>query len=103
MPPVVLYKNYKNQQLFYQQKKHQHNIHNLNSDNDPQPFQSFNSLSKKYKILKTIGEGSFGMVKLAIHLPTMEKVAIKVIEKGKVRADWEVQMIKKEKFVLEKS
>ena len=30
---------------------------------------------------KTIGEGTFGKVKLAIHIPTNEKVAIKILDK----------------------
>jgi 5'-AMP-activated protein kinase catalytic alpha subunit len=34
-----------------------------------------------YTIMKTIGEGTFGKVKLGIHIPTQEKVAIKILEK----------------------
>ena len=34
-----------------------------------------------YEIIKTMGEGTFGKVKLAIHIPTNEKVAIKILEK----------------------
>ena len=35
-----------------------------------------------YIIKKTIGEGTFGKVKLGIHIPTNEKVAIKILEKN---------------------
>ncbi|KAI8586747.1 kinase-like domain-containing protein [Geranomyces variabilis] len=35
----------------------------------------------EYRIVKTIGEGSFGKVKLAVHLATGEQVAIKVMPK----------------------
>lgn len=34
-----------------------------------------------YILKKTIGEGTFGKVKLAIHIPTNEKVAIKILDK----------------------
>jgi len=33
---------------------------------------------------KCIGQGTFGKVKEAIHLPTGEKVAIKILEKKKI-------------------
>ena len=35
-----------------------------------------------YLIKKTIGEGTFGKVKLGIHIPTNEKVAIKILDKN---------------------
>ena len=37
-----------------------------------------------YEILKTIGKGTFGLVKEAVHVPTSEKVAIKILEKSRV-------------------
>lgn len=37
-----------------------------------------------YVLGKTIGEGTFGKVKLAIHLPTGEKVAVKILVKSKI-------------------
>lgn len=36
---------------------------------------------EKYKILKTIGEGSFGRVYEAIHKDSQNKVALKIIGK----------------------
>lgn len=36
-----------------------------------------------YIILETIGEGTFGKVKLGIHKPTKQEVAIKILEKKK--------------------
>lgn len=40
-----------------------------------------------YKMLKTIGEGSFGKVKLALHLPTGERVAIKSLSKSALQTN----------------
>mmetsp|Transcript_15886 Transcript_15886/g.37471 ORF Transcript_15886/g.37471 Transcript_15886/m.37471 type:complete len:521 (-) Transcript_15886:77-1639(-) len=37
-----------------------------------------------YKIGKTLGVGTFGKVKMAEHTPTKQKVAIKIINKGKM-------------------
>ena len=39
----------------------------------------------KYLIKRTLGRGTFGKVKLGIYLPTKEKVAIKILEKSKIR------------------
>ncbi|XP_028724692.1 sperm motility kinase X-like [Peromyscus leucopus] len=40
------------------------------------------ALTKHYKILKTLGRGAFGEVKLASHLLTQTSVAVKVLPKG---------------------
>lgn len=37
-----------------------------------------------YKIGRTLGEGAFSKVKLAVHLPSQEKVAIKIIDKKRM-------------------
>jgi carbon catabolite-derepressing protein kinase len=37
-----------------------------------------------YKILKTLGEGSFGKVKLAVHHSTGQQVALKIIARKKL-------------------
>lgn len=38
-----------------------------------------------YNLGKTIGEGTFGMVKLGTHTLTGELVAIKILEKEKIK------------------
>ena len=49
-----------------------------------------------YKCIKTIGEGTFGKVKLAKHIPTGEKVAIKILEKSLIHDSNEFERIEKE-------
>ena len=39
---------------------------------------------KKYIILRTMGKGSFGKVKEAIHVASGEKIAIKILEKQRI-------------------
>lgn len=38
----------------------------------------------QYKIVKTLGEGSFGKVKLAVHEVSGQKVALKIISRRKL-------------------
>ena len=49
-----------------------------------------------YRFIKTIGEGTFGKVKLSIHLPTNEYVAIKILEKSKITDKDELERVEKE-------
>ena len=42
-----------------------------------------NNILDDYILLETIGEGTFGKVKLAIHKQTNQEVAIKIFEKKK--------------------
>ena len=50
----------------------------------------------KYKFDKTLGSGTFGKVKLAIHLPTQEKVAIKILNKEKINQLEDVRRVRRE-------
>lgn len=54
----------------------------------------------QFKIKEIIGEGMFGKVKLAIHLITNEKVAIKIFDKGKIKSNKEKQYIEREISIL---
>jgi serine/threonine protein kinase len=40
-----------------------------------------------YELGKTLGKGTFGKVKEGIHIPTGEKVAIKIIDKSSIEDD----------------
>jgi len=53
-----------------------------------------------YLIEKTIGEGTFGKVKLGIHLPTNEKVAIKILEKDRIADVSDVERVAREIHIL---
>ena len=50
---------------------------------------------ENYTFLKTIGEGTFGKVKLALHKLTQEKVAIKILEKKKINSKKDLERIEK--------
>ncbi len=57
----------------------------LKTENKRKFFSLLNIVQPKvilgnYRLEKTIGEGTFGKVKLAIHIPTQEKVIYKVKE-----------------------
>ena len=49
-----------------------------------------------YEFIQTIGEGTFGKVKLALHNLTQEKVAIKILEKNKIKNQKDLERIEKE-------
>ena len=55
-----------------------------------------------YRIEKTIGEGTFGKVKLGIHIPTEEQVAIKILEKDKIQDREDLERISREINFLKK-
>ena len=62
---------------------------NEKPDNEPENLSN-------YYFLKTIGKGTFGKVKLGVHIPTNEKVAIKVLEKSKIQSKKDLERIQKE-------
>ena len=55
-----------------------------------------------YLIKKTLGKGTFARVKLAIHLPNKEKVAIKIIEKNRLKEEDDITRLKREFEMLTK-
>ena len=74
------YKNNNNNKKV--ENKSSQNILNENSTKDKQIFYEYKI--GQYLIQKTIGQGTFGKVKLGIYIPTKEKVAIKILEKEKM-------------------
>lgn len=64
-----------------------------------------NTLNKigDYIVKETLGEGAFGKVKLGIHIPTNEKVAIKILNKKKMlELSGDITKIQKEINILKK-
>ena len=58
--------------------------------------------NKKYIILRTLGRGSFGKVKEALHVMSGEKIAIKILEKARIKKDDDLTRIKREINILNK-
>jgi serine/threonine protein kinase len=55
------------------------------------------TLQRNYRIGKTLGIGSFGKVKIAEHILTGHKVAIKVLNRRKIKS---MEMEEKGKFAM---
>ena len=56
--------------------------------------------SRSYLLSKTIGEGTFGKVKLGVHLLTGERVAVKVLEKDRITDKGDVKRVTREIQIL---
>ncbi len=54
------------------------------------PHHSTSGPLSSYVLGKTLGQGTFGKVKIATHVLTNEKVAVKILEKDKIREVSEV-------------
>jgi len=53
-----------------------------------------------YILGKTIGEGTFGKVKLGRHTLTEEKVAVKILEKERIKDVSDVERVAREIHIL---
>lgn len=58
------------------------------------------SIVGNYKIEKTIGQGTFGKVKLAVHQLTGEKVAVKILEKDRIADSSDIERVSRELHIL---
>ena len=54
----------------------------------------------KYILGKSIGEGTFGKVKIGTHITTGEKVAVKILEKSKITDVADVERVSREIHIL---
>lgn len=52
--------------------------------------------------MRTLGKGSFGKVKEAIHVLSGEKIAIKILEKQKIKKEDDLVRIRREINILSK-
>ena len=59
-----------------------------------------NKRIEDYLLLSTIGRGTFSKVKLALHLPTKQKVAIKILDQEKIVDETDIERIKREIHIL---
>lgn len=65
------------------------------------PRSSFRAKSiGHYVLMKTIGEGTFGKVKLGTHILTGERVAVKVLEKERIQELADVERVAREIHIL---
>lgn len=56
-----------------------------------------------YMLGKTIGEGTFGKVKIAVHAPTGERVAVKILEKSRIKDQADVRRVNREIKILKRA
>lgn len=54
----------------------------------------------QYLLGKTLGQGTFGKVKQGTHILTGEKVAIKILEKSKIKDKADVERVTREIHIL---
>lgn len=64
------------------------------------PAEIEKSAVTQYVLGKTLGEGTFGKVKLGTHILTGEKVAIKILEKSKIKDKSDVERVTREIHIL---
>ena len=67
----------------------------LDKENHPKKLDKETKIGN-YLIKKTLGKGTFAIVKLAIYIPKMEQVAIKIIEKKKLKEEDDIIRLKRE-------
>lgn len=56
----------------------------------------------QYAVGKTIGEGTFGKVKLATHSSSSQKVAVKILEKSRIKEQADGRRVNREIKILKK-
>ena len=59
--------------------------------------------TQRFLLMRTLGKGSFGKVKLGLHTPSGEYVAVKILEKAMLKKDEDIVRLKREIDILRKS
>ena len=72
------------------------NTNNQNKEIKNNETQKTTQKIGNYEIIKIIGEGTFGKVKLAKNIPTGELVAIKILEKSKIEDNDDLACVTRE-------
>lgn len=75
---------------------------NLTNAEDENPINTDDSRPKKYIILRSLGKGSFGRVKEALHVFSGERIAIKILEKSRIKKQDDLRRIRREIDILNK-
>ena len=81
---------------------------NISFNDNRKNNHSVSPISSKYKkvgnyiLLRTIGSGTFSTVKLGLHLPTQQKVAIKILDKSRIKDENDIRRISREIHILSK-
>ncbi|MCQ2817447.1 MAG: protein kinase, partial [archaeon] len=73
----------------------------MSSKNEQSSSKRTIKIIENFELGKQIGEGTFGKVKVATHMPTGEKVAIKILEKDKIEQDDAERISREIKFLKE--
>lgn len=69
----------------HQQAPHPSHVYRPRTDRDAHKYLNHSRIGQ-YEIIKTIGEGSFGKVKLATHVHTQQKVALKIMKRSQLKS-----------------
>ena len=89
----MIFKSLKKINLIFKYKKQYKNKMSLLINNTEDIF-------SKYETKETIGRGTFGKVKLGINIKTKEKVAIKILEKRKIKNKDDSERVEREIEIL---
>lgn len=57
-------------------------------------------IEKTFILMRTLGKGSYGRVKLGLHTPSGEKIAVKILEKEMIKKDEDLMRIRREIKIL---
>ena len=76
--------------------------HTKSSNKSQSPSQNKYKKIGNYLLSSTIGMGTFSKVKLGVHIPTKENVAIKILDKSHIKDNSDIQRIQREIYILKK-